>query len=154
MNLDRRSRLPRVVAVVLAMLAGLLVTLTASPASAAAATHLVVSAPANATAGISVSVTVTAQDGGGVTDPTATQVVHFTSSDPQAVLPADTPLAAGTATVPVTFKTAGNQTVTATDTSAVPLTPGTSARSRWRPRRQLTSSSARRQQRPRGSPKA
>ena len=72
------------------------------------------------------SVTVEAQDGGGVDDPAATPTVHFTSTDPQAVLPANTALAAGAATVMVTFKTAGSQTVTATDTSAVPLTAGTS----------------------------
>jgi hypothetical protein len=41
--------------------------------------------------------------------------VHFTSSDPNAVLPADTALVNGVATVNVTFMTVGTQTITATD---------------------------------------
>ena len=41
--------------------------------------------------------------------------VHFTSSDPRAVLPADTALVNGAATVNVTFMTVGTQTITATD---------------------------------------
>lgn len=41
--------------------------------------------------------------------------VDFTSSDPNAVLPADTTLVNGVATVNVTFMTVGTQTITATD---------------------------------------
>src|SRR5581483_3248153 len=52
--------------------------------------------------------------------------VHFTSSDPQAVLPADATLTASVGTFSVTLKTAGPQTVTATD-AAHPLITGTSS---------------------------
>jgi len=48
-----------------------------------------------------------------------TGTVHFTSSDPQAVLPADYTFVAadaGTHTFPITFNTLGDQTVTITDT--------------------------------------
>ena len=50
--------------------------------------------------------------------------VHFTSSDPSAVLPADTTLVNGAATVNVTFMTVGTQTITATDV-ATPAITGT-----------------------------
>jgi len=48
--------------------------------------------------------------------------IHFASSDPQAVLPADTTLTAGTGTFPIAFKTAGTQTLTVTDTAKPALT--------------------------------
>jgi hypothetical protein len=51
--------------------------------------------------------------------------VHFTSSDGQAVLPANAMLTNGTGTFAVTLKTAGNQTITATDTANMSIT-GTS----------------------------
>ena len=44
--------------------------------------------------------------------------VHFTSSDPRAVLPANTTLVNGTAAVNATFMTVGIQTITATDVAA------------------------------------
>ncbi len=47
--------------------------------------------------------------------------VHFTSSDPAAVLPADTALVNGVATVNITFLTVGTQTVTATDVADATL---------------------------------
>ncbi len=72
--------------------------------------------PTSITAGNSVNVTVTAQDLGANTTPTYSGTVHFTSSDPQAVLPADSTLTNGVGTVPVTLKTAGPETVTASDT--------------------------------------
>ncbi|MCU1462812.1 MAG: hypothetical protein JWO37_2887 [Acidimicrobiales bacterium] len=94
----------------------------------AAGEHLVVSAPATATSGSSISVTVTATTSGGATDTGYTGTVHFTSSDGAATLPADYAFVggdAGTKTFSVTLKTAGNQTVTATDTSNSSIT-GTS----------------------------
>src|SRR5262249_20706415 len=53
-------------------------------------------------------------------------VVHFTSTDPAAVLPADSTLTAGTGTFSATFNTGGPQTITATDTVTASIT-GTSA---------------------------
>jgi hypothetical protein len=90
-----------------------------------AADHFVVTTPANATAGSSFSFTVTAKDPFGNTAPTYMGTVHFTSSDGQAVLPADSTLTNGTGTFNATFKTAGNQTITATDTVTATIT-GTS----------------------------
>jgi subtilisin-like proprotein convertase family protein len=85
--------------------------------SPAAASRLVVSAPAGATAGTAFSVTVTAKD---AYDNTATGyagTVHLASSDGQAVLPADSTLPNGTGTFSVTLKTAGSESLTATDTA-------------------------------------
>src|SRR5207302_6428120 len=48
--------------------------------------------------------------------------VHFTSSDPLAVLPADTALVNGTAVVSVRMMTVGTQTLTATDTTTPAIT--------------------------------
>ena len=48
--------------------------------------------------------------------------VHVTSSDPAAVLPADTALVNGVATVNVTLLTVGTQTITATDVANPALT--------------------------------
>jgi hypothetical protein len=86
--------------------------------------------PSSATAGTPLTFTVTAKDAQGNTDPTYTGTVHFTSSDPAATLPADYTFSAadnGTHTFPngVTLKTAGNQTVTATDTASTTGTSGT-----------------------------
>lgn len=80
------------------------------------ATHFLVVAPANATAGQSVNVTVTAQDAANATATSYAGTVHITSSDAGAVLPANATLVNGTGTFAVTFTTSGNQTVTATDT--------------------------------------
>lgn len=83
-----------------------------------AATHFSVNAPATSKAGTAFAVTVTALDAGGSTATGYTGTVHFTSTDGAAVLPADytfTSSDQGIHTFTVTFKTAGNQTVTATD---------------------------------------
>jgi len=82
--------------------------------------HLQVTAPSTVTAGSPLAVTVTAMDfqGNPVTQYTGT--VHLTSSDGQAVLPADytfTAADAGTHQFTVTLKTAGSRSVTATDTA-------------------------------------
>jgi hypothetical protein len=82
-------------------------------------THFTVSLPSSATAGDNLSMTVTALD---ETNSTATGyrgMVHFTSSDPQAVLPGDYTFSAadnGMHTFSATLKTAGSQSITATDT--------------------------------------
>jgi hypothetical protein len=57
-----------------------------------------------------------------------TGTIHFTSSDPQAVLPADytfTAADAGVHTFTVTLKTAGSRSVTATDTASSSITGST-----------------------------
>src|SRR5207237_2017771 len=93
--------------------------------SAAAATHFTVTAPTSATAGSAFNFTVTALDQFNNTASSYGGTVHFTSSDGQAVLPANSPLTNGTGTFSATLKTAGNQTVTATDTVTASIT-GTS----------------------------
>jgi hypothetical protein len=90
--------------------------------SAAAVAKLVVSAPANATAGTAIAFTVTAQDSYGNTVTSYADTVHFSSSDAAAVLPANAALTGGTGTFSATLKTAGSQTLTATDTSNSSLT--------------------------------
>jgi hypothetical protein len=90
------------------------------------------SVPSSATAGSAFNFTVTVKD---ITNNTAagyTGTVHFTSSDAQAVLPADYTFTIGTGgdngahTFSATLETAGSQTVKATDT-ATPKSTGTSA---------------------------
>jgi hypothetical protein len=93
--------------------------------SAAAATHYAVSAPASATAGTAFSFTVTVLDQFNNTDTSYAGTVHFTSSDGAAVLPTDSTLTNGTGTFSATLDTAGNQTITATDTVTSSIT-GTS----------------------------
>ena len=67
----------------------------------------------------------TAQDAVNNTATGYTGTVHFTSSDAAAVLPANTTLTSGTGTFSATLKTAGSQTITATDTVTSTIT-GTS----------------------------
>src|SRR5262249_61228443 len=57
----------------------------------------------------------------------ATDTVHLTSSDSNAVLPADTALVAGTKSLSVTLKTAGSATVTASDASNGAINSNTSS---------------------------
>jgi hypothetical protein len=84
----------------------------------AATSQLVVTGyPTSATAGAGGPVTATAKDAFGNTTPGYTGTVHFTSTDPQAALPANSTLTAGVGTFNVTLKTAGTQSITATDTA-------------------------------------
>ncbi len=94
----------------------------------AAATHLVVTAPANATAGVPFNFTVTAEDASNNVQPGYTGTVTFTSTDGAAVLPANFAFTAannGVATFSATLKTVGSKTITATDTVTATIT-GTS----------------------------
>ena len=92
-------------------------TATVTLASGGGATSLTVSGvPSPIKAGVAGSVTVTARDAYGNTVTGYTGTVHFTSSDPSAVLPADATLSSGVGTFNVTFATPGTQSVTATDT--------------------------------------
>jgi Bacterial Ig-like domain (group 3) len=86
---------------------------------------LVLSAPTAQTAGTSFSLTVTAENSSKATDTGFLGTIEFTSSDVQAGLPAKftfTPTDDGTATFTVTLKTAGSQSITATDTAASTVT--------------------------------
>lgn len=94
---------------------------TSGAVAVVSVTHFTVSAPASATAGTPVSVTVSALDASNNVVPGYRGTVHFTSTDGPAVLPANYTFTAGDSGVHtfangVTLKTAGSQTVTATDT--------------------------------------
>ena len=73
-------------------------------------------------AGVSRVVTIVARDSYGNFVPAYSGTVHLTSSDANAVLPADTALINGTATVNVRMMTVGTQSLTATDTANTALT--------------------------------
>jgi hypothetical protein len=96
-----------------------------SAAPPPAATHFSVSAPARATSGIAFPATVTALDASNQAVTSYSGTVHLTSSDGQAGLPGNSTLTNGTGTFAVTLKTAGSQTITATD-SATAMITGTS----------------------------
>ncbi|HEV3136871.1 MAG TPA: metallophosphoesterase, partial [Pirellulales bacterium] len=84
-----------------------------------AGTHLEID-PVTVTAGNVTNVTIRALDSSGNPNRAYTGTVHFTSSDGQAILPADytfTPGDAGVHTFSATLKTAGSQSLTATDTA-------------------------------------
>jgi hypothetical protein len=70
-------------------------------------------------------VTIVARDEFGNTATSYVGLVHFTSSDPRATLPPDSPLVQGGGGFAVTLVTAGNQTIAATD-ARVPSLAGTS----------------------------
>jgi hypothetical protein len=81
-----------------------------------------VDATSFASTGTSFNFAVTAVDGLGHIFPEYSGTVGFTSTDGQAVLPASSSLTSGTGTFSITFKTPGNQTITATDTVAAATT--------------------------------
>src|SRR5205823_10299013 len=92
-------------------------SMTVNPA--AASSLVVTGYPSPTTAGTSHSFTVTADDAFGNTATGYLGTINFTSSDGQAVLPANytfTSSDAGTHTFSATLKTAGAQSMTATDT--------------------------------------
>ena len=79
----------------------------------------------SATAGTAQSVTVTLTDGFGNVATGYVGTVHFTSTDGQAVLPANYTFTAadqGKHTFQVTFKTTGSESLTVTDTTSSTLT--------------------------------
>jgi hypothetical protein len=97
-------------------------TIKVSPAKAST---FVISGLSTATAGTSKSFTVTAEDRYGNVATGYTGTVEFTSSDTSATLPGKTPFTsadAGKQTFSVTFKTAGTQSLTVTDTTSASLT--------------------------------
>jgi hypothetical protein len=80
------------------------------------ATHFSLTAPANATVGTAFDITVAALDASNNVAASYSGTVHFTSTDGQADLPANSMLMNGTANFPAALKTVGGQTITATDT--------------------------------------
>jgi uncharacterized repeat protein (TIGR01451 family) len=90
--------------------------------SAAAATHFAVSGQGLVSAGAAFNVTVTAQDAANNTATGYAGIVHFTSTDSAAVLPANSTLTNGVGTFPATLNTVGPQTITAKDTVTASIT--------------------------------
>ena len=81
------------------------------------AVRLAATAPATATAGTAVALTVTADNSSGQPSSNYVGTVHFTSTDPNAVLPADytfTAADAGSHTFSVILKTAATESITVT----------------------------------------
>jgi hypothetical protein len=99
-------------------------------------TQLSVTTTTSATAGGAISVTVIALDGSGNPVTNFTGVVHFSSNDHAALLPADSLLNNGAGVYSVTLVTPGTQTVTVTAngvffgiSSAITVSPGSSGSS-------------------------
>jgi hypothetical protein len=90
------------------------------------ATHLSVGGPSSANARATFNFTVSALDAANNVSVSYSGTVHFTSSDGQAKLPADSTLMAGTSSFTATLETAGAQTLTATDTASGSINGGSS----------------------------
>ena len=88
----------------------------------APATHFAVSAIGNTIAGTGFTITVNALDLSNNAAAGYTGTVHFTSSDSQAVLPADATLTNGSGTFTVSLETAGSQIIAASDKGTVSIT--------------------------------
>jgi hypothetical protein len=90
---------------------------------ATAASQLAVTGyPTPVTVGTPGTFTVTAEDRYGNTATSYTGTVAFSSSDPNAQLPGNSPLANGVGTFSATFETVGTQSLTATDTKDSSIT--------------------------------
>ena len=85
------------------------------------ATHFVINAPANAPNGVAISLTIVAEDAQNFAVSSYSGTVALTSTDAAATLPATVTFVHGKATVQVTFNTAGQQTLTATDSATSTL---------------------------------
>jgi len=90
--------------------------------NAASASQLSVTGPPTANAGAAISFTVTAQDPFGNNATTYSGTLRFTSSDAQAILPANAKLTMGAGAYSVTLNTVGSQTTTATDVATPSIT--------------------------------
>jgi hypothetical protein len=91
-----------------------------------AATRFVITAPATVDQGLAFDFEIVALDANGFRDPGYVGTVQFTSTDPNADLPADVALVAGRGTFSATLNESGDQEITATD-AATPAITGTSA---------------------------
>jgi hypothetical protein len=101
------------------------------------ATHFALSAGSTETAGAAFNISVTAFDAFNNVATGYSGLVHFTSSDPAAVLPANSPLSNGVGNFSITLNTTGNQSITATD-SVNSLISGTVSVSVLLPGQQFT----------------
>jgi hypothetical protein len=77
--------------------------------------------PVTAGAGVPFTLTLTALDATGSVAPSYSGTVHFSSTDPAAILPQNSTLVDGTGTFSATLTSAGFQTITATDTVSASL---------------------------------
>jgi len=102
-------------------------TSNAIAVAAATPTHLSVSAPALVTPGMPFNVTVTALDANNTVVVLYAGTVHFSSSDPLAVLPPNSPLTNGAGTFSVALGTGGTQTITATDSTTASISGASNA---------------------------
>jgi len=103
-------------------LTGTLSSISVSPGAVAALS--ITASSSNPTAGTPFNITVNAVDAYNNVAPSYIGTVHFTSSDSQATLPGNTTLTNGTGSFAVTLKTAGSQTISATDTVTASITGG------------------------------
>ena len=78
--------------------------------------------PASQTAGSALNLVVVAQDAYNNTVTGYSGTIQFSSSDAAAILPANATLAGGSGTFSAMLKTAGSQTITATDTVSGSIT--------------------------------
>ncbi len=92
---------------------GITHAITVSPGTAT--TLLAAGYPATTAAGTSSAFSVTARDASGNTATGYAGTLHFTSTDGQSTLPANATLTNGTGTFSATLRTAGPQSITATD---------------------------------------
>jgi hypothetical protein len=102
--------------------------ITVTPSVPAAQLAVTSVNPTSVTAGGAVAFTITAEDGTGAAVPSYGGTLHFTSSDPSAVLPSDytfTSADRGTHSFTGTLQSAGNQTITVTDQANNSLTATT-----------------------------
>src|SRR5205814_651116 len=95
---------------------------TAAPGSATGKSGT----PTTSTAATAFNITVNAVDSFWNVVNAVSDTVDITSTDANATLPADAALVSGTKTLSVTFKTAGSQTLTATDVTDSSKTANTS----------------------------
>ena len=93
--------------------------------STGATDHLSISTPATTSKGAALNMVVSAMDAVNNVTANYSGTVHFTSTDPQAVLPANMPVTNGMANFSATLNTLGAQTISATDTATASIT-GTS----------------------------
>lgn len=91
------------------------------------ATHLTVAAPTTATAGTAFNIRVTALDATNQVVAGYSGPVHFSSTDRQAVLPANSKLTNGMGSFSATLGTGGSQNITVADTVTASITGASSA---------------------------
>jgi uncharacterized delta-60 repeat protein len=84
--------------------------------------YFAIAGPSSVTAGTANTYTINVFNPDGSADTGYSGTVHITSSDAQAVLPADFTITGGSATFSATLKTAGVQSLTATDTVTAAIT--------------------------------